>query len=229
MVLADLLQALYAAQTVEAYDTSGYLQQAAAPGWEAHARAHQWTGTSAFGQATVAVSIEDALLLYSLVLATKPQFCVEVGRYYGLSTCMIAAALKENGTGRLLSIDSLTETDGQSTQKAIAHLERFGLLGVVDLQEGFGVEVMAKVLPQAGPVDFFFEDASHTAKTIRAHTEAVSPYLSVPAYLVYHDSLVLAAVAEGIAQTVDVLGRDKVEQVTIGTWRGLTVLRRYKE
>ncbi len=54
------------------------------------------------------LSVEDGKLLYEHVIKTKPKNCLELGFAHGVSSCYIAAALKQNGAGRLTSVDLLS-------------------------------------------------------------------------------------------------------------------------
>lgn len=47
-------------------------------------------------------------IIYDFVRKTKPDKCLELGFYHGSSSCYIAAALQENGSGHLTSIDRIS-------------------------------------------------------------------------------------------------------------------------
>src|SRR4249919_1762552 len=51
------------------------------------------------------VAPEAGRLLYSLVRATRPQTVVEFGMSLGLSGIHLAAALRDNGSGRLITTE----------------------------------------------------------------------------------------------------------------------------
>jgi Methyltransferase domain len=53
----------------------------------------------------VGVAVSEGVVLYGLVRALRPEHVVETGVATGVSTSFIAAALVENGAGRLYSID----------------------------------------------------------------------------------------------------------------------------
>jgi hypothetical protein len=62
-------------------------------------------GVSATSDDQGSVSIEGALLTYSVVRSLRPDVVVETGVASGISSAFIGAALLENEHGRLVSID----------------------------------------------------------------------------------------------------------------------------
>lgn len=50
-------------------------------------------------------SQEKAQTLASMVLATRPEICVEIGVWYGRSLLPVALALKQAGRGKIIGID----------------------------------------------------------------------------------------------------------------------------
>jgi hypothetical protein len=74
---------------------------------------HRWKATLAKALADVraksghqgGVSVEDGMILYGVTRALKPQYAIETGVAAGISTAFISAALIENGTGSLWSIE----------------------------------------------------------------------------------------------------------------------------
>src|SRR4051812_28540608 len=59
------------------------------------------------------VTAEFANALYALVRRERPEFVLEVGLAQGATALAIAAALEENGLGRLVSIDPFQQTEWQ--------------------------------------------------------------------------------------------------------------------
>jgi len=51
------------------------------------------------------ISYEDVVFLYSVVFSKKPLNVLEIGRFDGASTLVLAGALANNGVGKLYSID----------------------------------------------------------------------------------------------------------------------------
>ncbi|MFJ4714274.1 O-methyltransferase [Streptomyces sp. NPDC088785] len=97
------------------------------------------------------VSADGGRLLYNLVRATRPALVVEFGTSYGISTVHLAAAVRDNGTGRILTTE-------MSHTKAAAARDTFGATGlddVVTVLEGDALHTLAEL---GTPVDFLFLD-----------------------------------------------------------------------
>ncbi len=94
------------------------------------------------------VSAEGGRLLYALVRACRPDTVVEFGTSFGISTIHLAAAVTDNGTGRVVT----TELSNRKARAARENLEQAGLGGVVTILEGDGLETLAGVLGPIGLV-----------------------------------------------------------------------------
>jgi predicted O-methyltransferase YrrM len=93
----------------------------------------------------MAVSPETARLLYMLARATRARAIVEFGTSFGISTLHLAAALRDNGGGRLVG----SELEPGKVAQAQANLSAAGLADLVDVREGDALETLAHDLPEA--------------------------------------------------------------------------------
>jgi len=75
---------------------------------------------------------EVGRLLYLLVRTRRPALVVEFGTSFGLSTIHLAAALRDNGSGRLIT----TELSAAKAARAADHLRQAGLLDLVEVRQG---------------------------------------------------------------------------------------------
>jgi predicted O-methyltransferase YrrM len=91
----------------------------------------------------LAVSPETGVLLYMLARATGARSIVEFGTSFGISTLHLAAALKDNGGGRLIS----TEFEPSKVLRARENLASSGLSDLVEIREGDALETLARDLP----------------------------------------------------------------------------------
>jgi predicted O-methyltransferase YrrM len=91
------------------------------------------------------VSQETGKLLYMLARATRARAIVEFGTSFGISTIHLAAALRDNGGGRLIG----TEFEPSKIEHARANLAAAGLADLVDLREGDALETLARDLPDS--------------------------------------------------------------------------------
>ncbi|MFJ8934276.1 O-methyltransferase [Streptomyces sp. NPDC102365] len=97
------------------------------------------------------VSADGGRLLYNLVRATKPATVVEFGTSYGISTLHLAAAVRDNGTGRVVTTE-MSRTKAESARDTFAAT---GLDDVITVLEGDALQTLAALTQ---PVDFLFLD-----------------------------------------------------------------------
>jgi predicted O-methyltransferase YrrM len=85
------------------------------------------------------VSADGGRLLYALVRAVKPATVVEFGTSFGISTLYLAAAVHDNGTGRVIT----TELSAAKARAARETFAATGLGDVITLLEGDARETLA--------------------------------------------------------------------------------------
>lgn len=99
----------------------------------------------------IPVTPEAGRLLYSLVRATRPATVVEFGMSFGISAVHLAAAVRDNGSGRVVTTE-LSDTKIAAAKKTFAET---GLDDVITILHGDALTTLAD-LP--GPVDFVLLD-----------------------------------------------------------------------
>ena len=92
----------------------------------------------------LAVSRQAAMLLYMLARSTGARAIVEFGTSFGVSTLHLAAALRDNGGGRLIG----TEFEPTKVDGARASIAAAGLDDLVEIRTGDAVETLARDLPE---------------------------------------------------------------------------------
>lgn len=105
------------------------------------------------GEYHLAVSPQTGTLLYMLARSSKARTVVEFGTSFGISTLQIAAALKDNGGGRLIT----TEFEPSKIAHARNNLRAANLEDFVDIREGDALETLARDLP---PIDLVLLDGA---------------------------------------------------------------------
>jgi predicted O-methyltransferase YrrM len=91
------------------------------------------------------VSPATGQLLYMLARSTRAGSIVEFGTSFGISAIHLAAALRDNGGGRLIT----TEFEASKIARARRNLEASGLLDLVELREGDALQSLRADLPDA--------------------------------------------------------------------------------
>ncbi|CCE01512.1 class I SAM-dependent methyltransferase [Bradyrhizobium sp. STM 3809] len=90
------------------------------------------------------VSRDTGLLLYMLARSFAAKSIVEFGTSFGISTLFLAAALRDNGGGRLIT----TEFEPSKVARARKHLEEGGLADLVEIRQGDALQTLAVDLPE---------------------------------------------------------------------------------
>lgn len=90
------------------------------------------------------VSRETGLLLYMLARSSRARTIVEFGTSFGISTLHLAAALRDNGGGRLIT----TEFEPSKVEQARRHLDAGGLADLVEIRQGDALKTLATDLPE---------------------------------------------------------------------------------
>jgi predicted O-methyltransferase YrrM len=93
--------------------------------------------------AYLAVSRDTAQLLYMLVRATRARAIIEFGTSFGISTLHLAAGLRDNGGGRIIT----TEFEPSKAARARENFLAGGLADLIELREGDALQTLAQDLP----------------------------------------------------------------------------------
>ena len=99
----------------------------------------------------IPVTPEAGRLLYALVRATRPKTVVEFGMSFGISAIHLAAALRDNGSGRVVTTEL-------SAAKIAAAKQTFAETGLDDLITVFEGDALSTLAGVDGPVDFVLLD-----------------------------------------------------------------------
>ena len=107
--------------------------------------------SEAYQDRYIPVSAEAGKLLYALVRVSRPETIVEFGLSFGVSTIYLAAAVTDNGTGRVVT----TELNLKKIEVAKANLKEAGVNEVVTILPGDALETLADV---PGPIGLVLLD-----------------------------------------------------------------------
>jgi predicted O-methyltransferase YrrM len=100
------------------------------------------------------VSRATGRLLYMLARSVRARTIVEFGTSFGISTLHLAAALRDNGGGRLIG----SEFEPSKIARARANLGIAGLSDLVEIREGDALQTLARDLPDS--IDFVLLDGA---------------------------------------------------------------------
>lgn len=90
------------------------------------------------------VSRETGALLYMLARNSGARSIVEFGTSFGISTLHLAAALRDNGGGRLIT----SEFEPSKVTRARQNLTAGGLMDLVEIRSGDALKTLSENLPE---------------------------------------------------------------------------------
>jgi predicted O-methyltransferase YrrM len=100
------------------------------------------------------ISRETGTLLYMLARGSRARTIVEFGTSFGISTLHLAAALRDNGGGRLIT----TEFEPSKVARARENLTAGGLIDLVEIRVGDALQTLNVDLPET--VDLLLLDGA---------------------------------------------------------------------
>lgn len=120
-----------------------------------------------FDSMTAELEVLD--FLKRLIITLKPQLVVETGSFMGVSTLRIAEGLRENGFGRIISV----EYDPVVFARAKQRIEASGLREWIELRNESSLEMQ---IP--GAIDIFFSDSDIPIreKEVRRFLPQINPH-----------------------------------------------------
>lgn len=120
--------------------------------------------------------------LFNAVSVSRPGICLELGTCLGISAAYQAAALREIGTGKLVTLE------GSPDLAAVAR-RNFADLGLdnVEVRVGSFVETLQPTLDDFLSVDFAFIDGHHDEEATISYFETILPHAARGAVLIFDD------------------------------------------
>jgi predicted O-methyltransferase YrrM len=102
----------------------------------------------------LAISRETGALLYMLARSSRARTIIEFGTSFGISTLHLAAALRDNGGGHLIT----SEFEPSKAMRARDNLAAGGLIDLVEIREGDALRTLSVDLPET--VDLLLLDGA---------------------------------------------------------------------
>ncbi len=127
-------------------------------------------------------TIEDYQFLYGLVVMMKPTGIIEVGTNTGVSTIVMAHALRDSGIHSHHNIVTI-DPNPQTTTVALEQIEALGLKGYVECHLSSARETIPRALAKYGPFQLGFIDGDHTYQGVKSDYDQLKndvPYFDLP-------------------------------------------------
>lgn len=120
--------------------------------------------------------------LFNAAAAAKPDNCLELGTCLGISAAYQAAALREIGNGKLITLE------GSPDLATVARRNLAGLgLGNVEVRIGSFAETLQPTLDDLSSVDFAFIDGHHDEQATLRYFKTILPHTANGAVLIFDD------------------------------------------
>ena len=118
---------------------------------------------------SMTAEVEVLEFLRTLITTIKPNLVVETGTFLGVSTLVIAEALRMNGFGRIISCES----DPKVFEAAKEKIEASELRDLIDLRSESSLEMKID-----GTIDLFFSDSDMPIREqeVRRYLPQISPF-----------------------------------------------------
>lgn len=172
------------------------------------------------------VEVEVGRLWYAMVLLLRPKFVLETGTYFGYSTCMIAAGLRDLGDDRLVTTIDPEERDHLWMGTRLAPYVRW-----IKARSQDAAEELA-----GSKFDLLVLDSDHHYNTIIDELRLYEPMLRKGGCILLHDTLFFDGVGAAVKQLQN---NPKFEVVTLPSPRthgdlrgrkpGVTIVRKIRE
>jgi prolipoprotein diacylglyceryl transferase len=126
---------------------------------------------------SMTAEVEVLEFLKSLIMTVKPKLVVETGTFMGISTLKIAEGLKENGFGKVISV----EYDPVVYAKAKERFQSSGLMQWIDLRNVSSLDLKVE-----GPIDLLFSDSEITIR--EQEVRHFLPQINPTGLILMHDA-----------------------------------------
>lgn len=127
-----------------------------------------------------------ARLCYAVVRVLEPEYVIETGVCYGITTAFILVALDRNREGNLHSID--LPPLGRNSDRFVGWaVPDDSLKTRWRLHRGTSRRILPNLLKQTDPVSLFVHDSLHTYRNMRMEFELVWPFLAPGGVLISDD------------------------------------------
>jgi predicted O-methyltransferase YrrM len=146
------------------------------------------------------MTFAERVALYRL--AAGAQAILEIGSYLGASACCFGAALKNQGRGRILCVDTWANdamTEGKRDTMTQFAENTAAYHAYISPVRGYSTEVVERVREQVDHLDVLFIDGDHSYEGVKADWDAYKGFLRQGSIVIFHD----VGWAEGVQRVIE--------------------------
>ncbi len=127
------------------------------------------------------VSKEDGIILYLIVRLMRPSVIIETGTRSGTSTTYLAKGCRDNGKGRVITIDRTEDTGYLIPSELEPYITKY---------EGVdSMEILGKICLEEKNIDMFYHDSDHSCRHFCREISEVLPFMGRDGIIAAHDAV----------------------------------------
>jgi predicted O-methyltransferase YrrM len=134
----------------------------------------------------ISIGEDECRLFGNLIEAFRPADCFIIGNAFGLSSCYIAAMMRDHGGRSVVTLDSEQEGDGATCGRIARELAARLELDLLTNVKGRSPEDIGAAA-QAESYDLIFIDGAHIHPQVTKDYIGITPYLTEQTVVVWHD------------------------------------------
>ena len=134
----------------------------------------------------ISIGEDECRVFGRLIESFRPETCFIIGNAFGLSSCYIAAAMKEQGGQRVVTLDSQQEGDGERCGRIARELASQLALDLLTNVKGRSPEDIGAAATEDF-YDIIFIDGAHIHPQVTKDYVAMAPYIADHTIVVWHD------------------------------------------
>lgn len=134
----------------------------------------------------ISIGEDECRVFGSLIERFRPQTCFIIGNAFGLSSCYIAAAMRDGGGRSVTTLDSEQEGDGATCGRIARELAKRLGLDLLTNVKGRSPGDIAVAATEAA-YDLVFIDGAHIHPQVTRDYEGMRPYIGTDTVVLWHD------------------------------------------
>lgn len=149
----------------------------------------------------ISIGEDECRVFGALIERYRPETCFIIGNAFGLSSCYIAAAMRDCGGRSVTTLDSEQEGDGATCGRIARELAAKLELGLLTNVKGRSPEDIAGAAAES-TYDLIFIDGAHIHPQVTKDYEGMRSYIADDTIVVWHDYW-LSGIHQSVKKAID--------------------------